>query len=84
MISYCIIFETNIFIEIVICVVVDCKSDSRQRKAKVFMNFPGTKTSNGSKKWLVEISSQYNMSECVMFIALAKIPAGKRCHFSCP
>ena len=33
-ISYCIIFETNIFIEMVICVAVDSKSDGRQRKAK--------------------------------------------------
>ena len=27
-----IIFETNIFIEMVICMAVDCKSDSRQEK----------------------------------------------------
>ena len=33
MISYCVTFETNIFIEIVICVAVDSKSDSRQGKA---------------------------------------------------
>ena len=35
LISHCIIFETNIFIEMVICVVDDsksCKSDSRQGK----------------------------------------------------
>ena len=32
-ISYCIIIETNIFIEMVICVAVDSKSDSRQGKA---------------------------------------------------
>ena len=31
---------------------------------------------------IVGISSQYNMPECVMLIALAKIPAGKRCDFS--
>ena len=50
MISYCIIFETNIFIEMVICVAVDSKSDSRQGKAYVFINFQGTKicNSNGS------------------------------------
>ena len=29
------------------------------------------------------ISIRYNMSECVMLIALAKIEAGKRCDFSC-
>ena len=33
LISYCIIFETNIFIEMVICVDVDSKSDGRQGKA---------------------------------------------------
>ena len=32
MISYCIIFETNIFIEIVICVAIDFKGDTRQKK----------------------------------------------------
>ena len=31
-ISYCIIIETNIFIEMVICVAVDSKSDSRRGK----------------------------------------------------
>ena len=29
MISYCIIFETNIFIEMVICVAIDFKRDTR-------------------------------------------------------
>ena len=33
MISYYFIFETNIFIEIVICVAIDFKSHTRQRKA---------------------------------------------------
>ena len=33
MISYCIIVETNIFIERVISVTIDFKSDTRQRKA---------------------------------------------------
>ena len=33
LISGCIIFETNIFIEMVICIDADCKSDSRQEKA---------------------------------------------------
>ena len=33
------IFETNIFIEMVICVAVDCKSDSRQGKGYVLINF---------------------------------------------
>ena len=33
MISYGIIFETNIFIEKVICVAIDFKSVTRQRKA---------------------------------------------------
>ena len=49
-ISYCIIFETNVFIEIVICVALDSKSDSRQGKAYLFINFQGTKicNSNGS------------------------------------
>ena len=49
-ISYCIIFETNIFIEMAICVDVGCKSDSRQGKVKVFINFQGKKicSSNGS------------------------------------
>ena len=49
-ISYCITFQINKFIEIVICVAVDSKSDSRQGKAYVFMNFQGTKicNSNGS------------------------------------
>ena len=32
-ISYCIIFESNTFIEMVICVAVDSKSHSRQVKA---------------------------------------------------
>ena len=32
-ISYCIIFETNVFIEMVICIAIDFKSDIRQRKA---------------------------------------------------
>ena len=32
MISYCIISETNIFIEMVICMAIDFKSDTRQRK----------------------------------------------------
>ena len=27
----------------VVCVAIDCKNDSRQGKAKVFMNSPGTK-----------------------------------------
>ena len=31
------------FIEMFICVAVDCKSDSRQVKAKVFINFQGEK-----------------------------------------
>ena len=33
----------NIFIEMVICVTVDGKSDSRQEKAKAFINFQDTK-----------------------------------------
>ena len=33
MISYCFIFETNIFIEMVICVAIDFKSDTGQKKA---------------------------------------------------
>ena len=41
MISYCIIFETNVFIEIIICMAIDFKSDIRQRKAEVFINFQG-------------------------------------------
>ena len=32
-ISYCTIFQTNIFIKMVICVAVDSESDSRQGKA---------------------------------------------------
>ena len=32
-ISYCIIFETNIFKEMVICGAARCKNDSRQGKA---------------------------------------------------
>ena len=43
LISYC-IFEKNIFIEMVICVAVDCKKDSRQGKAKVFIIFKGRKS----------------------------------------
>ena len=31
-----------------------------------------------------EISSQYNLLECVMLIASAEILAGKRCDFSWP
>ena len=38
-ISYCIIFETNKFIEMVICVAVDSKSDGRQGKAYGFYKF---------------------------------------------
>ena len=43
-------FETNIFIEMIICVAGDSKSDSRQGKAYVFINFHMTKicNSNGS------------------------------------
>ena len=48
MISYCIIFETNIFTEMVICMAVDSKSDSRPGKACVFMNFQGTKICNSN------------------------------------
>ena len=44
--SYCIIFKKNIFIEKVICVAVDSKSDSRPRKAYVFINFQATKICN--------------------------------------
>ena len=33
----------NIFLEMANCVAVDCKSDSRQEKAKVFINFQKTK-----------------------------------------
>ena len=33
LISYCVIFETNIFIEMIICVAVDSKSDARQGRA---------------------------------------------------
>ena len=47
-ISYCIIFEINKFIEIVICMAVDSKNDSRQGKAYVFINFQGTKICNGN------------------------------------
>lgn len=28
----CILFETYVFIEMVICVTIDCESDSKQRK----------------------------------------------------
>ena len=38
-ISYCIVFETDIFIEIVICVVLDSKKNNRQGKAQVFYKF---------------------------------------------
>ena len=38
---YCIIFETNILTEMAICVAGDCKSNSRQGKAYVFINFQG-------------------------------------------
>ena len=68
----------------VICV-VDCKSNSRQGKTYIFINFQGTKICNREemkKCRNVEISSPYNMLECVMFIASAKILAGKRCDFS--
>ena len=37
-ISYCMIFETNIFIEMVDCVAVDCESDTRQGRDEVFKN----------------------------------------------
>ena len=44
-ILYKLLKQTNIFIEMVICVAVDCKSDSRRRlgKVKVFINFQDTK-----------------------------------------
>ena len=50
-ISYCIIFETKIFMKMVICVALDSKSACRQGKACLFINFQGMKicNSNGSK-----------------------------------
>ena len=39
LISYCIIFETNMLIEMVIYLAVGCKSDTRQGKDYTFMNF---------------------------------------------
>ena len=51
-ISYCIIFETNIFIKMVIWMAADSKSDSTQGEASVFINFQETKICNinGLKK----------------------------------
>ena len=46
LISYFIIFETNIITEMVICVAVDSKSNSRQEIA--FINFQGTKSCNSN------------------------------------
>ena len=60
----------------VICVAVDCKSNSRQGKAG---NKLETVMAHKNK---TEISSCYNMSECIMLIALAKILAGKGYDFS--
>ena len=34
MISYCVIFETNNYIEMVICVAVDCKSELDKGRPK--------------------------------------------------
>ena len=42
----------------VICVPVDCKGDKRHRKTCFFINF--------KHRNIIEISSQYNMPECVM------------------
>ena len=38
--------QIDIFIEMVICMAVDCKSDSRKGKAEVFIYFQGTKIWN--------------------------------------
>ena len=45
LISYGIIYETNkcIFIEMVICMYIDCKNESRHGNALVFINFQGAK-----------------------------------------
>ena len=46
--SFCIIFvsvQTNVFIEMVIHVAVDCKSDSRE----VFIDYQGTETAIAHK-----------------------------------
>ena len=45
--------ERKIFVEIVICVAVDRKSDSRQGKYKVFINFQDKK--NLKLQWLRKI-----------------------------
>ena len=66
--------QINTFIGMVFCVAVDFKSDSRQGNLK---QEELIKTKN------IEISSRYRMSECVVLIASAKIPAGKRCVTGC-
>ena len=38
----------NMFVEMVICVAVDCKSNNRQGKAWGFTNFQGTKIWNSN------------------------------------
>ena len=69
----------------VICVAVDCKSDSRQGKAKVLWISQERKSETVmAHKVKTEISSRYNMSESIMLIASAKIPAEQRCDFSWP
>ena len=64
-IPYCIIFAeikvvifvvtifVNVFVEMVICVAVDCKSDSRQGKAISFYKF--TRNKILKQQWLLKI-----------------------------
>ena len=40
--------QINIFIEMAICMAVDCKSDIGQGKAEVFINFQETKIRNSN------------------------------------
>ena len=60
MISYCIIFETNNYVYR-----NGCKSDTRQGKDQMVINFQGKKiwNNNVSLKQYVEPSSRYNKPE---------------------
>ena len=66
--SYCIIFETNIFIKMVICVAFNCKRDENLKQWFI-------KIKRGNIRSIQHVRMCY---------ALAKIPAGKRYHFNWP
>ena len=73
----------------VICMAVDCKSDSRPKFLVGLCFYKFLRDSNLKQQWLIKIKgrniySRYNMSECVRLITSAKIAGGKRCDFNWP